>query len=191
MIFEDYIAAALRTAKLMTTIEGDFKHGVIGLITEIGEFASEVKRIAIYEKLQTAEMTAHMLEELGDAYWYVPVTMRGLGITRLASFSETEIGWPVQQAQTLEMIVYALSSFTGALSARAVDPQFSVDDEAAHSLLNAIVLLLDRASCLLGSSGDEVRAANIAKLRKRYPDAYSNEAAEARADKGGVSHTES
>jgi len=38
----------------------------------------------------------------------------------------------------------------------------------------------------LGVNMNGLARENIAKLQKRYPQAYSNEAAEARADKGGL-----
>lgn len=43
----------------------------------------------------------------------------------------------------------------------------------------------------LGVSMDRIARDNIAKLQQRFPDAYSNVAAEARADKGGLSAKES
>jgi hypothetical protein len=51
--------------------------------------------------------------------------------------------------------------------------------------------LIDRMAELLGTTGDQVRAQNIAKLRQRFPDAYTDAAAEARADKGGADHLSS
>jgi NTP pyrophosphatase (non-canonical NTP hydrolase) len=43
----------------------------------------------------------------------------------------------------------------------------------------------------LGVRMEEMAEKNIDKLRLRFPDKFSNEAAEARADKGGLPHTES
>lgn len=43
----------------------------------------------------------------------------------------------------------------------------------------------------LGKKMEDVADNNIAKLRIRFPDAYSNEAAESRADKGGLDHRSS
>lgn len=42
------------------------------------------------------------------------------------------------------------------------------------------------AATALGASLDTIASDNIAKLKKRYPNLYSNEAAEARADKGSA-----
>jgi len=43
----------------------------------------------------------------------------------------------------------------------------------------------------LGVSMHSIAKQNIEKLAKRFPDKFSGEAAEARADKGGMSHRES
>jgi hypothetical protein len=39
---------------------------------------------------------------------------------------------------------------------------------------------------VLGMDMEQIAWANIEKLRQRYPEAYSDAAAEARADKGGA-----
>lgn len=47
------------------------------------------------------------------------------------------------------------------------------------------------AATALGVTFEGLAEDNIAKLKLRFPEAFSNEAAEARADKGGLSHKES
>lgn len=117
MDFIDYQAAALRTALPESQVDG-LVHASLGLITETGEFVSEVKRMAKYGKQITPEMHAHMCEEIGDVLWYVALAAEHLGV-----------------------------------SMKSLAKQ------------------------------------NIAKLQKRFPEKFSNEAAEARADKGGLPHT--
>lgn len=119
MHLNEYQKLADRTAKKQTQVF-DLVHAQIGMATEAGEFATEVKRVAIYEKPLTVDMKLHMVEELGDLLWYVALAATALG-TDLAAV-------------------------------------------ANH---------------------------NIDKLKARFPDKYSNEAAEARADKGGLSALQS
>lgn len=59
---------------------------------------------------------------------------------------------------------------------------------AAHMAeeLGDIMWYMAIAADALGMQLGDICAANIAKLRERFPDAYSNEAAEARADKAGA-----
>jgi NTP pyrophosphatase (non-canonical NTP hydrolase) len=115
MDFNEYQALANRTAKMLPTVAQNLMHAQVGLATETGEFATVVKRIAIYEKPVTDEMLTHMAEELGDTLWYIALAAETLGISM---------------------------------------------HQMAHD--------------------------NIAKLQARFPEKYSNAAAEARADKGGA-----
>jgi NTP pyrophosphatase (non-canonical NTP hydrolase) len=185
MNFNEYRPLALRTAKPLPTPTENLQHAALGLITEIGEFTTEVKRIVIYERVMTAEMNAHMQEELGDACWYVPVAMLGLGVESLP------LAHAAQQT-SLADISMTLALLTGEVIA-AVTLGDGAQRSSAHfaKKLATIVALIDQAAVMLGTTGDELRAANIEKLRKRYPDAYSNTAAEARADKEGLPATQS
>lgn len=81
MNFIDYQTEALRTAKFYKTLSANLLHASIGLSTEVGEFNTEVKRHAIYEKPLTPEMKAHMTEELGDIMWYIALAADNLGVT--------------------------------------------------------------------------------------------------------------
>lgn len=188
MNFETYYPLALRTAKRFPTRLQDLRHAVLGLITETGEFTSEVKRIVVYEKIMTTEMRAHMLEELGDANWYVPLGLMALGMDKLP-----HIGHFGGNVDKLDDIAIYMNIFCATVAAYADESEAVMMRDAYEiaQALAAIVYLIDHAAILLGTTGYEVRADNIAKLRKRYPDAYSNEAAEARADKGGLAHTAS
>ena len=121
MNFNEYQAEAMRTAKVEEESQtSNLVHASPGLTTEVGEFVSEVKRMARYGKTLSPEMQAHMEEELGDILWYCALGAEALGVS-------------------------------------------------LHSLAKA----------------------NIAKLQKRFPASYSNEQAEARADKCGLGHQES
>lgn len=115
MNFNEYEALANRTAKDLNSPAANLAHAALGLSTEVGEFNTVVKRVAIYNKPITDEFRADMAEELGDLLWYVAL--------------------------------------------------------AAHHL---------------GISMHQMARDNIEKLKRRFPDQYSDAHAEARADKGGL-----
>lgn len=82
MNFNEYQASAMRTARPEAEpLVANLVHASLGLITETGEFVTEVKRMARYNKEMTAEMHAHMQEELGDVLWYVALACEALGVS--------------------------------------------------------------------------------------------------------------
>jgi hypothetical protein len=87
----------------------------------------------------------------------------------------------------LPALIRELSAAVGDFSG-LVDLAFgghAVTEAVPESLMFIAQPLVDIAA-VVGVPVSQVLADNIAKLRERFPDAYSNEAAEARADKGGL-----
>lgn len=181
MNFDEYRPLALRTAKMFNSQHSNLQHAILGLMTEAGEFATEVKRRFAYGKPMTDEMQAHMREELGDICWYVPLALYALGKDALPALSD-DVRAEFADMTLVETTV-ALGAMVGGI---ATIPQTDLDPGDDIFMLAAIVHLVDELALLIGTTGDIVRAENIAKLRKRFPEAYSDAAAEARADKGGV-----
>jgi hypothetical protein len=155
---------------------------------------SEVKRIEIYAKPMSEEMRQHMIEELGDFCWYIPVMLRSRGAGNVLRKLDID---KVDELNNLKSLGdYALMLFATAaipvigtiehLNGNQLPEASDVSDMAEVQ-----AELIDRMAELLGTTGDQVRAQNIAKLRQRFPDAYTDAAAEARADKGGADHLSS
>ena len=187
MNFNEYLPLALRTAKVLPTPRDDLRHACLGFITEIGEFVSEVKRHVIYEKPISDEMRQHMLEELGDAMWYVPTLLKAVDSSILPGLEDDQGAEIRKECKTLADAALMLHMLSAIPSATYIQPEGFERDEV-RKMAAALVWTIEIAAELLGSSGDAIRAENIAKLQKRFPNAFSNEAAEARADKDGASH---
>jgi hypothetical protein len=184
MDFNSYRPLALRTAKMFSDQHANLSHAALGLITEIGEFASEVKRISIYGKQMTEEMRLHMIEELGDASWYVPLALHAEGVEQF-DYAGARDALAMVYAD-LASITHALNELSGKVSGAVLHGQ-----GPCSLYLTSIVALIEVAAGLLGTDGDQLRAQNIRKLQQRFPDKYSDAAAEARVDKNGADHRNS
>lgn len=86
MKLNDYQSLAIRTAKPGDT-EQDLIHAALGLTGEAGEFADAVKKSVVYGRPLD---TAHLIEEIGDALWYVALACRALDVD-LATVAEGNI----------------------------------------------------------------------------------------------------
>lgn len=190
MNFADYIPLAMRTCKVFPDLVRNVEHSAIGIFTESGEIASEIKRVAIYGKPLTDEMRAHLREEIGDAAWYVAIGCNFIGIKQFSSAGN------LSGNEELIDMVHSLGVAAGAscgmlmawkLGGAKLGECIEGFREALDLAHDALVSLCK----LLGFDFGEVLDENIAKLRLRYPDKYSDEAAEARADKGGLDHRSS
>ena len=185
----DYHNAAIRTAKWFPSLQENLEHTALGLTTEIGEFATIVKRVSVYGKPMTPEMREHALEELGDVYWYLPLACQAMGTTLDAVVAANAGDFDEMPELSLKHSCITLAGVGGTVAAysAALSVQGQIDEiSKLRPIIALIVMCLNQCCRTLGADPAEVRAANIAKLRLRFPAAYTDEAAEARADKGGL-----
>jgi len=190
-----YQPLALRTEKPLPTVTGRLAHAALGLLTESGEITTSVKRIIIYNKpMDTPDdkgltLRDHIAEEIGDAAWYVAIGADALqlDISLLEPSPHERVIRPIGEL-SLELGGYVgrfSESVSYLLRSANVIPTPNERVILLNSLAN-IVRVLSQFCDSLELQFDEILADNIAKLRKRFPDAYSDEAAEARLDKGGL-----
>ena len=175
----DYVPLALRTEKTLATPLARISHATLGLITEIGEITTEVKRMAIYEKPLDDARRAHIAEEIGDVMWYMAIAADALDYTLLE---------PVpRETQDFEGAVFNLAGYAGNFASYIswVGEPGAIEYPLTGMVQGIAQELADLAH-LIGSDLATIGADNISKLRERFPLAFSNEAAEARADKGGL-----
>lgn len=197
MIFTDYQPLALRTEKPLPTPLERLAHATLGLITEIGEITTEVKRIVIYGK-QLADVDTktqltraqHIAEEIGDVLWYLAIAADTLGLDLAAHDVAMNIPEGEFSVNTmLQYVVMGLAKGAGEFGTQIGANLFDRDLYDAEKLESAAVHTyygLKAVALIIDTPLERIMAANIAKLRERFPDAYSDEAAEARADKGGA-----
>lgn len=79
MTFDDYQAAALRTADL--TRKNELFHLVLGLVGESGEIAEKFKKLVRDKDSDESQIDREDIKkELGDVLWYVAVLSAYLGL---------------------------------------------------------------------------------------------------------------
>lgn len=152
-------------------------HASMGLCTEVGELMERWDLSARNRGrlLSNDEGQANFLEEIGDASWYHSILLSTFGWSGTESrngltTSYTKIGVALRRltivsAQLLDASKKAL--FYGkAFNVLGINKQAKEIEECLESL-----------ATLCGTSLDTVRAANIAKLQKRYPAKFTAEAA--------------
>jgi NTP pyrophosphatase (non-canonical NTP hydrolase) len=178
---------ALRTEKPLATTHLRLNHAILGLATENGEFTTVVKRIAIYEKPLSVEFIGHMREELGDLLWYLAIAADAIDCDVPTGQGLFEDFSRFGTATQLNMIACRIAMEIGfiAFQAPLLDSPAS-REFVMRSLINIVAAVTHACDALQAFTIEDLMAENIAKLQERFPDKYSNVAAEARADKGGL-----
>lgn len=139
-------------------------HMAVGLSGEAGELLDAV----------TEE---NLLEELGDAFFYLEGLLQGVGST-VAEFNVTAAGDPSRT----QIAIHAAELLDDVKRYVIYDKPLDLE-----SLQKNVVKLLERLYAtmdIFGFSDEDVHADNLRKLGKRYASlTYSDAAAQARADK--------
>lgn len=196
--FDNYQLLALRTEKRFDTPLARLEHAALGLVTETGEAAIPIKRVAIYGRTLNdldkdgKSLRTHLAEEIGDSCWYLAIAADvlyanvfgdGLARQRYKGPTVPTIGLP----GALKREVLALAKNVGTFCSGIAGHAYSeLDGQHFVSVLETIGQRITNICHLADLDLLDIMAENVAKLRERFPDAYSDEAAEARADKGGL-----
>lgn len=161
----NYSLYAMRTAKMMNT-QDMLLHGALGICTEVGEMA-EGMTTEVPERLQ------YMVKELGDLFWFINYTSKANDGVGLEGLTTQDPSAPVTP-QFLTLRMAALAADVGSMIKAAVfygKPLNSDDLQAALAKLTHVAQAF--AIGLEVPLADVLRT-NIEKLKKRYPDAYSD-----------------
>jgi NTP pyrophosphatase (non-canonical NTP hydrolase) len=180
-----YQVNALRTEAPMSTAYDRLDHAGLGFITETGEIATQVKRIAIYGKsLDSLDgaltLRQHIAEEVGDVMWYLAIASDTCGLN---IFHVLDV---VPAGLSLKEVTKALANLNGKFLRLLAEAEHGHLDLYFGNTLREMWKSCQAIACLVGVPIDEIAGANIAKLQARFPGKFSTEAAEARADKGGL-----
>lgn len=166
-ILNTYQELALRNYVVHHMIrDDDLTHCAIGLASELAE---------LFEK------GADLVEELGDMFNYCMVGYRGVkrdfpvrtvGIAEGTLLSDLKIG-----------LIMRVSILVDCIKRRVRYNDARYDNLKVGDALDDVFEDLVRICMMYGLSVPEIMVANIAKLAKRYPNAYTDFHANARLDK--------
>lgn len=187
MKIEEYADLAARTAKPLP-LAADLEHAVLGLISDWGEVVTHIKAYEVYGK---GILLSELAEELGDTCWFLALFARLMGITfadlgRIPTFDPRFGSLTSNEVRTAFLGSVAIGDLCADMDYgmeihQILQPQARVLARAAR-LFHCIVRMCDLYGLVLE---DDVLEPNIAKLRRRYPEKYSDQDAIARADKVG------
>ncbi len=184
MNFDQYQVDAARTAKRFQHLAGDLNHACLGMITE-------------YFELLGTTTVEHAEEEIGDFFWYVALAATAMDLPLQTVMGTNDIN-TFQVGDALEKgneprhgFELALGRFTTMVKRLAIYEK-PLTEEMKRGAFFDLRIMSVKMAVICDQRGVALRTAlrlNIEKLRKRFPDKYSDEAAEARADKGGLDAT--
>lgn len=184
----EYRKLAKRTCPDLGNMEINMFHMNTGIVTEIGEAIDPIKKHIAYKKPLDV---VNIGEEIGDCAWYIAnranflITEEKVEVEMSSIWNEDNWNKLVEnwnetfnfeELKTLseEQKLIAVSNILNVVT------QDSPDLEASfHPTYTGIVVMviLDRASSLLDLDFREILYTNIEKLRKRYPEKFTEEAA--------------
>jgi len=142
-------------------------HAAMGLVTETGE-------------LFELESEEHELEELGDICWYLALAYDVLGLVWDENYDrEIDVQWMLRGNNPLESLAIYSSELLDMVKKQIFYGK-PIDMVAAGSIVTAMRLAL-----IVGTDDNEespytfqqVLDANVKKLKKRYPEKFTEDAA--------------
>lgn len=146
-------------------------HAVIGLCTELGELVDDVENARLTGKLIDI---VNFRAELGDLCWYEAILRDSFDYRIYPVWTNVSAGDGLQYTlNRLTGIVGNLMDFYKRWMFYGKEP----DVLALSTVVDTFSFLLATLCYSAGTTVEEVRRVNIAKLQKRYPEKFDAEAA--------------
>jgi len=167
----DYQRDAIRSWGATSDLKFDLQILQLGLVGEAGEVADLIKKVEGHGHPANREK---LIKELGDVLWYVAVLHHALGLKgrepRPLHVGKRAPGDPPKGSiQNAIILCIATSELVQYIAGMRSD-------------FGVILMIIKEMAEESGSSLREVAQANIEKLKLRYPDGFSTQASQRRAD---------
>lgn len=164
--FKTYQEQALLTNKAEYEAEYNRKHAGYGLVTEIGEIVDAFKRQEFYKKPLDL---VNLKEEVGDALWYVAIGYHGLNQCMDVVDDVFEKGTVVSSEVQVEWLLKKLIHH----ASNVLNYYDEADLVSIDYDLRKIVTFLHYLALHYSFTLEEACALNIEKLRKRFPNGFT------------------
>ena len=190
MQFKEYIPLARVTLKELPLHE-HFVHMTMGVVGEVaGELVDAMKKAFIYGK---ARDPINEMEEFGDACWYIANLMPEMEVSPTVLQHAVEKGYEAGAAEVaawqaagsplprLALAITQLSISLGAMMLELVqrvgDGKFTPGDAKSAATVEVIGQIMGFIAGMLGIDVAQALDRNIAKLKARYGDKFTQQAA--------------
>lgn len=185
MEFQEYQESAMRTNN-DKGFDLNCLHGVTGMLTELGEVVDAYKRNIWYG---TALDVTNVTEEVGDILWYEALLSHTINSTALtlSPLGEESVVLDLAPSSTITntdilKLLLEISSDVGSLCLLvATAEDLGIKGETLATGIDMRMYTIHfqlRILCdLTGISMEKAAEVNIAKLKARFPDKFTEEAA--------------
>jgi NTP pyrophosphatase (non-canonical NTP hydrolase) len=188
MELNQYQELAMRTNKPLATTAEKLMHAALGCGSEVGEFA-----MASYKMYAGSGVGENAIEELGDIAWYIAclcdaiaARFESLAISKEVYIQELENEFGSNRFIGAPERHFVLNYYAGEIQTIVKANVYYGKEFNRQKLMSAaamVVATLNSFAEFIGSDLSSCLDANIAKLTKRYPNKFTEQAAIERADK--------
>jgi NTP pyrophosphatase (non-canonical NTP hydrolase) len=149
----------------------DTIQAVLGLISECGEFATQIKN----HRAQGHDLdTSNLIEEIGDELWYFAMYCETSGRSLSNYITDPKVHF--DQELALEGLILGWALTIGGLAKEElVGYKDALADVRTMECIMGLVTILGHICYMLGTDLESVMEKNINKLRVRYPEKFEPE----------------
>jgi hypothetical protein len=162
-------------------LSGRTYHGIVGVVTEINEVYDAIE----FSKHNSSTLdTVNVCEEFGDALYYIGVILDELFTNEeLNSLSLTQNSLVNDNLSDIDLLVSMVRHSSGDMLDKCKKTMFYGKPLDISEIKNTTVEVFENIKCaisLLNTNTEQVMTTNLAKLKARYAEKFTDSEAETR-----------
>ena len=171
MTYQEYQIAASRTYVNLSTSKANARHMKMGVMSEIGELIDAYKKELAYGK--TLDLI-NIEEEWADVSWYLANEATRVGIKLVEETIDDEFKNDIKELIEGNDVEDTLWDFGFGFKTAQSDDK---DNSSHASIQDGFIMWVYIGENLLNVNTNKALENNIAKLKTRYPEKFTQEAA--------------